>query len=129
MVASIKTQARSYENLLVWQKSVDLSAIIYQITKTFPKDEIFGLTSQMRRCSVSIPSNIAEGSERASDLEFIRFINIALGSLAELKTQVVIGNKVEIIKDELSEEIKNKVDDISKMLKSLKNKIKPETKD
>ena len=118
-------KVRSYEDLLVWQKAVDLSTEIFLITKTFPQEELYGLSSQMRRCAFSAPSNIAEGSERGSDNEFSRFINIALGSLAELKTQLIIAERVLIISQEKSGNLKIKVDEISKMLKSLRNKIKP----
>lgn len=74
----------NFKNLLIWQKAMSLVTRIYEVTKSFPKEETFGLTSQIRRCSVSIPSNIAEGSGRASNTELIRFLNIATGSLFEL---------------------------------------------
>ncbi|MBN2721567.1 MAG: four helix bundle protein [Campylobacterales bacterium] len=81
-------KGNSYRDLLVWQKSMELTKQVYMITKDFPKDEIYGLTSQIRRCAVSIPSNIAEGRGRNSDKEFIRFLQISLGSLYELQTQL-----------------------------------------
>ena len=81
----------SYRDLIVWKKSMDLTKEVYLLTKAFPKEEIYGLTSQIRRCSVSVPSNIAEGKGRRSDKEFVRFLQIALGSLYELQTQLELA--------------------------------------
>ncbi len=90
----------SYRDLIVWQKSMILAKEVYLLTQCFPKEEIYGLTSQIRRCSVSIPSNIAEGKGRGSNKEFVRFLQISLGSLYELETQlelsVNIGYSVDI---------------------------------
>lgn len=80
----------SYKDLIVWQKSVELVLPIYELTEKFPKSEIYGLTSQMRRCAVSIPSNIAEGRRRSTRKEFGHFVNIAFGSGSELETQLII---------------------------------------
>src|SRR3989338_8192059 len=84
----------SYENLIVWQKSMDLVVVVYKLTGKFPKEELYGLTSQMRRSSVSIPSNIAEGSRRGSRKDFRNFLLIAYGSGAELETQIKIAKKL-----------------------------------
>lgn len=81
----------SYRTLVVWQKSMELTKQVYTITKEFPKEEVYGLTSQIRRCAVSIPSNIAEGKGRGSDKEFVRFLQISLGSLYELQTQLELA--------------------------------------
>lgn len=81
----------SYRDLVVWQKSMELTKQTYTITKDFPKEEVYGLTSQIRRCAVSIPSNIAEGRGRNSDKEFVRFLQISLGSLYELQTQLELA--------------------------------------
>lgn len=81
----------SYRKLVVWQKSMELVKLIYDVTRKFPKEEIFGLTAQMRRSAVSVPSNIAEGSQRNSAKEFINFILIAKASLAELETQILVA--------------------------------------
>ncbi|MEN9552117.1 MAG: hypothetical protein RI935_494 [Candidatus Parcubacteria bacterium] len=81
----------SYKDLIVWQKSYELSILIYAITKKFPKEEIFGLTSQMRRAAVSIPSNVAEGNIRFGKKENAQFLKIAYGSAAELETQLLIS--------------------------------------
>ena len=100
----------SYRDLVVWQKSMELTKKIYTITKDFPKEEVYGLTSQIRRSAVSIPSNIAEGKGRNSDKEFVRFLQISLGSLYELQIQFELAlsfNYVSNIQDifELSLEI------------------------
>jgi four helix bundle protein len=84
-------RSNSYRDLIIWQKSMDLTKMVYQITYSFPKDEVYGLTSQIRRCAVSIPSNIAEGRGRNSNKEFIRFLQISLGSLYELQTQLELA--------------------------------------
>src|SRR3989344_5311138 len=89
-------QIASYKELIVWQKSVELVEHIYHLTKKFPKEEVYGLVSQMRRASVSIPSNIAEGRLRRSKKDFIQFLQIAFGSGAELETQIIISKKSKI---------------------------------
>lgn len=85
---------RTFRDLLIWQKSMALVTKTYQYTKQFPREEVFGLTSQIRRCSVSIPSNIAEGYGRQSNKEFSRFLNIAISSLFEFQTQIEISKNV-----------------------------------
>src|SRR3974390_1580167 len=84
----------SYTDLVVWQKAVELVTEIYKATSTFPREEMFGLTSQMRRSAVSVPSNIAEGQGRATKGEFIQFLAHARGSLFELETQVLIAGEL-----------------------------------
>jgi len=83
-----------YTKLDVWQKSMDLVVAVYGVTKSFPKEEIYALTNQMRRAAVSIPSNIAEGRAKRSTREFLRFISIANGSVAELETQIMLSEKL-----------------------------------
>ena len=97
-----------HKDLEAWKKSIDLVKDIYSITKDFPSSEQFGLVSQMRRAAVSIPSNLAEGSARFSDKDCTRFIDISLGSLAELETQIIIAKELNFIKEnhELLEKIK-----------------------
>ncbi len=84
----------SYSDLIVWQKSIDLVVAVYKLTENFPKEEIFGLVSQMRRAAVSIPSNIAEGRFRGSKKEFVQFLRIAYSSGSELETQIIISKKL-----------------------------------
>ena len=83
-----------FKDLEIWKEAVNLSLEIYSITQSFPKEEQYGIISQMRRCAISIPSNIAEGSVRKSDRDTLRFVEIAIGSIAELETQVIISNKL-----------------------------------
>ena len=81
---------RSYRELIVWKKGMELTKAVYALTQHFPSDERFGLTSQLRRAAVSVPSNIAEGQARRSSAEFRQFISVSLGSLAELETQLIL---------------------------------------
>ena len=90
---------KAHHNLEAWQKALALVKSIYTTTSTFPKSELYGLTSQMRRAAVSIPSNIAEGAARESTPEFLRFLYIARGSLAELETQILIANDLGYLED------------------------------
>jgi len=86
-------EIRNHKDLNVWKKSIDLVDIIYKMTKSFPKEELYCLTSQIRRSAISVPSNIAEGAARSSKKEFIQFLYIALRSLSELETQIIIANR------------------------------------
>ena len=96
-----------HKDMEIWKKSIDLVTRVYEITKTFPDDEKFGLVSQIRRASVSIPSNIAEGAARNSDKEMIRFLDISLGSIAELETQLIIAENLKYVNStDIYEDIK-----------------------
>jgi four helix bundle protein len=86
--------ASSYRDLLVWQKGIQLTAMIYQLSKSFPREETYGLMSQMRRCAVSIPSNIAEGAGRLNTPEYRQFLGIARGSSFELQTQLIVAKEL-----------------------------------
>jgi len=90
----------AHKNLSVWKESLDLAFRVYQITKQFPKSELFGLTIQIRKCVSSIPANISEGAARNSDREYIRFLRIALGSLAELDSHLELSKKLDYIGEE-----------------------------
>ena len=104
-----KKQAKNFKKLKVWQKGIELVVDIYNKSQTFPKEEIYGLTSQIRRSSVSIPSNIAEGSGRNSDKEFNRFLDISLGSSFELETQLIIAHKLKFLSDSDYETLNNEI--------------------
>ncbi|MDD7915624.1 four helix bundle protein [Polaribacter ponticola] len=112
---------KSYKELIVWQKSMKLVTMVYELSKTLPTDEKFGLISQMRRCSVSIPSNIAEGWGRLSRKNYIQFLRISRGSLFELETQVLITKELNYINDSVI--IESLIIEISKMLNSLIKKL------
>ena len=93
---------RKHHDLLAWQEGMSLAKDIYAATSSFPKEEVFGLTSQMRRCAVSVPSNIAEGSARGGEREFLQFLIISRGSLMELETQVILARDIGYIVDHSS---------------------------
>ena len=93
---------RDHKDLDVWKKSMELVEMIYTWTKEFPQEELYGLSSQMRRAAVSIPSNIAEGAARKNPKEFVQFLYIALGSLAEVETQLLISQKLGYVKEEIA---------------------------
>lgn len=114
----------NYRNLIVWQKSMTLVTNVYQHTNNFPKEENFGLTSQIRRSAVSIPSNIAEGYGRNSDTELLRFLNISAGSLNELQTQLEIAKNIRYMKEEDFNIVYAATREVEIMLISLINKIK-----
>jgi four helix bundle protein len=113
---------RTYHDLLAWQRAVELAKEIYGLTKDFPADERFGLTSQMRRAAVSIASNIAEGASRAGTREFLQFLNVARGSLAELETQFTIAEKLELIERGLP--ARTSIDQLFGLLHGLINSLK-----
>lgn len=117
----------SHKELKVWKKGIELVKVIYDITNDFPKTEQFGLTSQIRRCSVSIPSNIAEGCGRHSDKELIHFLYITLGSASELETQIIISQELGFLEKEKSENIQVLILEIIKMTSSLIKSIKDRT--
>ena len=115
---------RTHKNLIVWQKSIDLVKNVYRITQTFPKEEIYGLTSQMRRAAVSISANIAEGYGRRTDKELLHFLYISLGSASELETLLIISRELLLINNENFESLNFSNNEIIKMLSSLINTIK-----
>lgn len=113
----------SYRDLIVWQKSVALVVKIYEITKLFPRSEIFGLTNQMRRAAVSIPSNISEGYGRRSRADYKRFLSIASGSCYELETQAEISNLLGFINEDIFRQLRVFINEISKMLSAIIAKL------
>lgn len=110
---------QSYRDLEVWKKSVALVTDIYRITADFPKEEIYGLTSQIRRCAISIPSNIAEGRGKRSTRDFIRFLNISYGSLCELETQCIIAQNLSLLTPLSCEALLSSTSEIARMLNGL----------
>jgi four helix bundle protein len=114
----------NFKELKIWKDSLQLAHDIYKLTKSFPADERYGLVSQINRCSVSIPSNIAEGSSRKSSKEFERFLEIALGSSFELETQLLIAEKCGYVSDQTCNELIEKISNIQKMTFGFKEKIK-----
>jgi|SRR5450755_3023919 four helix bundle protein len=108
-----------YRDLVVWQKSVELVTAVYTATSSFPRQEVFGLTSQLRRCAVSVPSNIAEGQGRATKGEFIQFLSHARGSLFELETQLCIASKLGYLAADQTREIELKAQEVARILNGL----------
>ncbi|QQG41097.1 MAG: four helix bundle protein [Candidatus Levyibacteriota bacterium] len=106
----------SYKDLIVWQKSIELVKCIYQLTALFPKEEIYGIISQIRRSSISIPSNIAEGYRRRSHKEYLQFYAIAYGSALELETQLIISKKLHFTVEEKFKNAESLLNEAIKML-------------
>jgi four helix bundle protein len=113
-----------FKNLKVWQKGMGLVVTIYKATTQFPKEEIYGLTSQIKRSTVSIPSNIAEGSGHGSDKDFNRFLNIALGSSFELETQLILAKELEFLSEKDFSNISENLDEVQRMITGLQKDLK-----
>ena len=129
MVKSEKWNVKSHEDLVVWKMSVEFVTTIYKVTKDFPKSEMYGLTSQIRRSAVSIPSNIAEGAARKTTKEYIQFVYISLGSIAELETQLLIAKNLNYLENTtLSNELKLIKGKTINLINSLNNKLKKNDK-
>ena len=117
----------SYKDLLVWQRAVDISVEVYAISASFPKEEVFGLTNQIRRASNSISLNIAEGYSRNSAKAYLNFLNIAQGSLFELESGIILAERLQFAESESLINLFNLITEESKMLRSLMNKIEEKT--
>lgn len=113
---------RNHKDLIVWQKSMTLVKELYKTTQSFPKEELYGITSQIRRAAVSIPSNIAEGYGRGHERELIQFLYIALGSASELETQLIICKDIGYVSEAVFNELNDLNVEIIKMLSALINK-------
>lgn len=114
---------KTHHDLDVWKKAISLVTEIYKLTESFPKVEQYGLTNQIRRSAVSIPSNIAEGAARASSKEFSQFLSIALGSVSELETQLIVSNNLNFIEKIHFEEMLERIVTIRKMIVGLKKSL------
>jgi len=115
-----------YRDLIVWRKSMDLAVQVYIDTSSYPKEEQYGLTSQMRRAAARIPSNIAEGQgRRSTDNEFVRFLQIALGSLCELETQLELSVRLKLINVDRATQLRPDVDEVGRLLNGLIRSKRP----
>ncbi|MAQ75700.1 MAG: four helix bundle protein [Aquimarina sp.] len=114
----------NYQELKIWNKSMDLVVQVYALTKSLPEEERFGLISQLKRCSISIPSNIAEGAGRNSEKDFIRFLSIANGSTTELETQLILTNRLGFFVINEIEKLLNLCSEIKKMNFALQRSLK-----
>jgi four helix bundle protein len=110
----------------VWQKAHELTLAVYQVTAAFPREELYGLTSQLRRCSASIPANLAEGCGRNGDAEFARFCSIAIGSASELEYHLLLAKDLKMIKPKDHAELSERAIEIQKKLTGLHQKLKAE---
>lgn len=115
-----------YKDLIAWQKGMDLVATIYDATQSFPSHEQFGLTSQLRRAAVSVPSNIAEGKAHYSNRDFVRFLRHARGSLAEIETQVLIAQQRKYLNTETATNLSQKIAELGRILSGLINSLRDE---
>jgi four helix bundle protein len=113
----------NFKNLKVWQKSVDLAVKVYKISQSFPPEEKFGITSQMRRSSVSVPSNIAEGTAKNTSKSFSNSLDISLGESFELETQAIIANRVGILDNDAFKDLDSDIDEIQKMIIGFKSTV------
>lgn len=113
----------NFKELKVWQRSKALAIKIYQVTKQFPREEIFGLTQQIRKSAVSVPSNIAEGCGRGTDRELVRFLDIAQGSAFELETQLIIASELQYLKKTESRETIDELSQIQRMIDGFRDKF------
>lgn len=114
----------SYRDLNVWQLSIELVEEIYEVTQRFPKEELYGLVSQLRRAAVSVPANIAEGQQRDSTKDYLRHVAISLGSLAEVRTLLEISQRLHFLKRERGSELDAKAERIGRMIRALQKSLK-----
>ena len=118
-------EIKSYKDLLIWQKGIKIVCLVYQLVKSFPKEELYALSSQLKRASVSIPSNIAEGYGRNTDKSFSHFLDISRGSLFEIETQLLIANELGFITSKtLYTEILSQIEEESKMINAFSKTLK-----
>ena len=115
----ISMAVKSYRDLIAWQKAIDLVTEVYACTQTFPREETYGLVSQLRRAAVSVPSNIAEGHARQSTGEFRQFLGHALGSLVEIETQILISQRLGFVGEEKSVDLLGRTAEIGRVLNGL----------
>ena len=115
---------KSYQDLEVWKKSIDLAEMIYRVSAQFPTEEKFGLTSQIRRAAVSVPANIAEGAARKGTGEFLQFLGVASGSLAETETFLVLAERLHMLTPEQTHPIQQQAADVGRMLNGLKRSLR-----
>jgi four helix bundle protein len=120
--------AQDFQDLIVWQKAIDLTVCIYQLTQSFPRSEQYGLTSQMRRASVSVASNIAEGRGRLNAAEFRQFLGLAQGSLFELRTQLLVASKLGFTSVEALKRADLLSQEVSKMIRRFIQALEPKAR-
>ena len=115
----LANEIKSYQDLQVWQKAMDITEVCYRLTSSFPKSEMYGMTSQIRRAAASIPANIAEGHGRELTGSFIQFLRISQGSLKERETHLLLAKRVALINEENTAPVMKQCDELGRMLRSL----------
>ena len=115
--------SRSYRDLIAWQKAVNLAVLVYEKTRGFPKEELYGLMSQMRRAAVSVPSNLAEGQGRAAQQDFLRFTNISMGSVQELETQFEIARRLGYVQESCLQEVTECLSEVARLIRGLQKSL------
>jgi four helix bundle protein len=120
---------QGYRDLKVWQLGIDITSLLYETTDKFTQREVYGLTSQIRRAAVSVPSNIAEGHTRGQTKDLIRFLGIARGSIAELETQLIVAKRLEYVSDEELKHVTKMLDEESRMLAGLRRSLTMKLRD
>jgi four helix bundle protein len=118
---------RSYRELLAWQRAMDMVIAVYKCTRQFPKEELYGLTNQLRRAAVSVPSNIAEGQGRGVGAEFRHHLRISQGSLQEVETQIMLANRLEYLDEEDAEDALRLADEVGRLMRRLHESIRTGT--
>ena len=113
---------RKHHDLIVWQQAIALVKLVYTATREFPREETYGLTAQIRRAAISVPSNIAEGAARSTDREFAQFLTIARGSLSELETQIILARELGYLSDD--SQLRAEVDQVFRLLAGLLNAVR-----
>jgi four helix bundle protein len=116
-------KVKKYSELIAWQKAVDLVESVYKATASFPREEIYGLTSQVRRAAVSVPSNIAEGQGRKSTMEFLHHLSIAYGSLTETETQLLIAGRLAYLEQKKVDHLIEQTNEVGRLLNGLSNSL------
>ncbi len=114
---------KSYQDLLVWQRAMDLTEAVYALTKSFPREEVYGLTSQLRRAAVSVPSNIAEGHGRHTTREYLNYLSIARGSLNEVETQIFLAQRLAYISESQLSRLLSQSSEVGRLLAGLINAL------
>jgi four helix bundle protein len=118
---------QSYRELVAWQKAMDLVTDVYKVCRSFPKEEVYGLTQQVRRAAVSVPANIAEGQGRGSGKEFSYHLRVSHGSLQELETLVLIARRLEYVEAAAHDRLVACIDELSRILRGLRKSVRPDS--
>jgi four helix bundle protein len=114
---------KDYRELIVWQKAMDLVESIYRVTGEFPREEVYGLTSQIRRAAISIPSNIAEGNGRNTTRDYVHFLGMAYGSVKEVETQILIAERLRYVNASRGDELVNVTGEVARLISGLMNSL------